>query len=825
MSESIKEPLICENGGKGLVLPLIENEADKIPNPVRIIMYIIFLLWVFMGVAIISDIFMGAIETITAKKKRVRNKETGKMVTVKVWNDTVANLTLMALGSSAPEILLSVIELLQLEFHSGDLGPSTIVGSAAFNLLMIVAVCIAAIPNGEVRKIRDTSVYAITATFSIFAYTWMLIVLQVHTPDIVEPWEGILTLIFFPVLVGLAYLADAGILSSVTARKSVKHGHVIAADVSKEELASMMSDIRRKTNTDMSDEKILHLLEKQAEQKMSRAAYRIKATRTITRGRTVAKKPAVKNTSQVVPAPSEFTDEEVGSAVQPVVEKAVVQFAYHKYTVLENAGKIDLVITRSGKLDQTVKVHYRTREGTAKAKTDYVEVAGDAIFPPDVLQQTISVQIVNDSAFEEDEQFYVTLSNPSVSGDGLAILGDEPEAEVTIIDDDEHGILVFEHEEIYVTEETEDKEMTIKVIRKHGATGKVSCQYRTEDDSARASVDYEESSGELEFEEGQSSATIPLTIKSQGRYERTDAFRIILEEPTGGVAFHKDTDGGDDSNICTIHIKPGAKTTNAVDNGMKLLQMNWEKAKIGTSSWSEQFQNAIYCNGSSEEHAEASAGDKILHYIAMPWKLIFAFVPPTVFYQGWVCFWVSLIMIGVVTALIGDVANLVGCTMSISAPVTAITFVALGTSLPDTFASKTAAQQDPYADASVGNVTGSNSVNVFLGLGLSWSIGAIYWNTQGATEEWKTKYPEIAVRYPEGGFAVPAGSLSFSVAVFTCCAAACIALLAVRRQVVGGELGGEGPIKYASSAVCAGLWFLYIGIAAWNFEREAAEGK
>jgi hypothetical protein len=27
--------------------------------------------------------------------------------------------------------------------------------------------------------------------------------------------------------------------------------------------------------------------------------------------------------------------------------------------------------------------------------------------------------------------------------------------------------------------------------------------------------------------------------------------------------------------------------------------------------------------------------------------------------------------------------------------------------------------QDPYADASIGNITGSNSVNVFLGLGLS----------------------------------------------------------------------------------------------------------
>ena len=34
-----------------------------------------------------------------------------QVIVVKVWNETVANLTLMALGSSAPEIMLSVIEI------------------------------------------------------------------------------------------------------------------------------------------------------------------------------------------------------------------------------------------------------------------------------------------------------------------------------------------------------------------------------------------------------------------------------------------------------------------------------------------------------------------------------------------------------------------------------------------------------------------------------------------------------------------------------------------------------------------------------------------
>lgn len=38
----------------------------------------------------------------------------------------------------------------------------------------------------------------------------------------------------------------------------------------------------------------------------------------------------------------------------------------------------------------------------------------------------------------------------------------------------------------------------------------------------------------------------------------------------------------------------------------------------------------------------------------------------------------------------------------------------------DTFASKVSAVQDKYADNAVGNVTGSNAVNVFLGIGIAW---------------------------------------------------------------------------------------------------------
>ena len=48
-------------------------------------------------------------------------------VEVRVWNDTIANLTLMALGSSAPEIILNVIEIVGSNFVAGELGPGEFV--------------------------------------------------------------------------------------------------------------------------------------------------------------------------------------------------------------------------------------------------------------------------------------------------------------------------------------------------------------------------------------------------------------------------------------------------------------------------------------------------------------------------------------------------------------------------------------------------------------------------------------------------------------------------------------------------------------------------
>merc|ERR1719384_771496 len=115
-----------------------------------------------------------------------------------------------------------------------------------------------------------------------------------------------------------------------------------------------------------------------------------------------------------------------------------------------------------------------------------------------------------------------------------------------------------------------------------------------------------------------------------------------------------------------------------------------------------------------------------MHLITFGFKLIFAVIPPPGLLGGWPCFVVSLIMIGLIVIVVGDLAEIFGCLVGLKPEITAITFVALGTSLPDTFASKIAAVSEKSADNAIGNVTGSNSVNVFLGLGIPWMVASIY---------------------------------------------------------------------------------------------------
>ena len=189
----------------------------------------------------------------------------------------------------------------------------------------------------------------------------------------------------------------------------------------------------------------------------------------------------------------------------------------------------------------------------------------------------------------------------------------------------------------------------------------------------------------------------------------------------------------------------------------------------------------------------------------------------------------ALIGIAVQVVLIAEFATHMGCQVGLMKAVTAITFVALGTSLPDTFASKKATMDEKTADSSIGNVTGSNSVNVFMGLGLPWCMASIYWASQGQTPEWKAAYPDMV--HKMATWVWPARAASSCAAATSGSRCSCsrralitLGILLLRRYVfvyttpsgekIPAELGGSKTLAYATAGVMTLLWVIYVVLAS-----------
>lgn len=849
---------------EGLVVPLWQPQ-DQLSMGVRTgraIVYFVAMFWMFIGVSIASDRFMGSIEMITSSEKEVKVKKPNgetQIIIVQVWNETVANLTLMALGSSAPEILLSVIEIYARNFESGDLGPGTIVGSAAFNLFVIISICVYVIPDGEVRYIKHLRVFAITSFFSVFAYIWLYVILDQISPGEVEVWEAVLTFMMMPGFVGLSYIADRrllfykylskeyrmnkrGVIIEVEGAEAVELGKkdngvvfdgevddsVRAFEEHRKEYMSLIRELRAK-HPDIPMESLEAMAREEIINRgpKSRAFYRMQATRKLTGGSNIKK-----NKDEVAEEKKEETE---------AIDKDLIRVFFDPghYTVMENVGTFEVTVAREGgDLNQMVLVDYRTEDGTANAGTDYINSEGTIVFLAGETRKTFKVEVMDDDVFEEDEHFYARLVNvrigslDAVTPNGVVAQSEPIKLELSapfvatimILDDDHGGVFNVGEKDIEIVETVGTYDL--KITRYSGARGKVSIPYHTEDGTGKAGKDYEAVEGELIFENNETDQYVSIPVLEEDSYEKDVLFYLVLGEPQslGGFAFEQKVDDEmtEDEKIALlgkpklgpnpraqIRVKENKEYKNMVD---KLVQKANNSIQQGTSSWKDQFMEAfqVEVSGEDEEEEEGeedpdapekppkepSVGDYIMHAIVFIWKLVFAIIPPTDIYGGFPAFVISIACIGLVTAFIGDIASHVGCTIGLKDSITAICIVALGTSVPDTFASKVAAQQDPYADASVGNVTGSNAVNVFLGIGIAWSVAAIYHASKG------------------GVFKVPPGNLAFSVTLFCIeAAAAIIVMMARRHPSIGGELGGPRLPKILTSCFLFFLWVFYVGMS------------
>lgn len=167
---------IRQLAGRSYMCDEADDEDPSCPEPAShwafIFLYILGTLYFFVAIAIVCDeLFVPALEEIAT-----------------MWDmsDDVAGATLMAAGGSAPELATSLIGT----FSGSDVGFGTIVGSAVFNVLFVIACCVLWTPTAMAPLEltgwplgRDCIYYACTLIM-------VSVMFGFNSPGIIEAWEA-----------------------------------------------------------------------------------------------------------------------------------------------------------------------------------------------------------------------------------------------------------------------------------------------------------------------------------------------------------------------------------------------------------------------------------------------------------------------------------------------------------------------------------------------------------------------------------------------------------------------------------------------------------
>jgi hypothetical protein len=131
---------------------------------------------------------------------------------------------------------------------------------------------------------------------------------------------------------------------------------------------------------------------------------------------------------------------------------ATIQFSQGNYSVQEDLGAFTITVTRSGDTSGTSSVDYQTGDGTATQKADFEYAAGTLTFAPGESSKTVQLLLNEDMYVEGNEDFTVTLTNPTGGTLGqpaiasITIIDDAPESVTSPIDDAQSFVYMHYHD-------------------------------------------------------------------------------------------------------------------------------------------------------------------------------------------------------------------------------------------------------------------------------------------------------------------------------------------------------------------------------------------
>uniref|UniRef100_A0A672PEX0 FRAS1-related extracellular matrix protein 2-like n=1 Tax=Sinocyclocheilus grahami TaxID=75366 RepID=A0A672PEX0_SINGR len=230
-------------------------------------------------------------------------------------------------------------------------------------------------------------------------------------------------------------------------------------------------------------------------------------------------------------------------------DESTVFFPQASFAVEEDIGELLIPVHRRGDVSEELLVVCHTQQGSATGTvptsvlsySDYISRPEEQVsilrFDKDETEKHCRVVIIDDSLYEGEESFNVTLSMP-MGG----CLG--PEYSTVLIrilpDQDDAPVFYFGNQEYNVDES--DSHVEVRVWRtgtdlsKKAMVTVRSC--KTDPVSAEAGVDYVGISRNLEFAPGVSMQTVRVTILDdlgQPVLEGTERFELILRMPSNGI--------------------------------------------------------------------------------------------------------------------------------------------------------------------------------------------------------------------------------------------------------------------------------------------------
>ncbi|KAK9945689.1 hypothetical protein M0R45_011188 [Rubus argutus] len=508
---------------------LIFESETALGGALRAFLYVVGLAYCFLGLSAITARFFRSMESVVSHTRKVVDIDPYSGAQVirheKVWNFTVADISLLAFGTSFPQISLATIDAIRNigSLYAGGLGPGTLVGSAAFDLFPIHAVCVVVPKAGELKKIADIGVWLVELFWSFWAYIWLYIILEVWTPNVITIWEALLTVLQYGLLLIHAYAQD-------------KQWPYFSLPL-----------------------------------------------------------PRSERPEDWVPAEAVACKQESGIC--------------DEYSEILQVGEVE-----NRNVVDIFSIH-----------------SGNGVGP--MYQIVSGIDQTPESSTKDSQE--------------------------KMVSEDHHVLALW-------------------------------------------------------------------------RQQFVDAV--------------------------TLENAESRKLNNFFS---RMARISWQ-------------------------------------LLVAPWRLMFAFVPPYNIAHGWVAFICSLIFISAIAYIVTQLTDLISCVTGINPYVIAFTALAGGTSWPDLVASKIAAERQLTADSAIANITCSNSVNIYVGIGVPWLIDTAY---------------NFFV-YKEPLRIENAAGLSFSLLVFFATSVGCIAVLVIRRLTLGAELGGPKLWAWITSVFFMLLWIIFVVLSS-----------